>query len=55
MDDGCGGLHRLLGAEHRPQLLVFDIDEIECGLGDLDRIGRDGRHFLANEARYTLG
>ena len=55
MDDRRRRPHRILGDEHRRQLRIRDIDELECGLGDLDGIGRDRRDLLADEACHTLG
>ena len=55
MDDRRGRPHRVLGAEDGRQLRILDIDELERGLRDLDGIGRDRRHFLADEARHALG
>jgi hypothetical protein len=55
MDDGRRRPHRVLGAEDSRQLRILDIHEFERGLRDLDGIGRDRRHFLADEARHALG
>ena len=42
MQQRCAGLQRLLGAEHRGQLFVFDLNEVQRLLGDVWAGGGDG-------------